>query len=237
MSLRRRLALIAAASVAIAVMIACLVCYLVVRDQLRGQIDSALRAQESVVQNYGQISRTLPGIPASAGGPAPYVDVVLANGQSGQYQGNVILPVSASTIQVAKGTGAPFFSDATVGQDHLRVLTFHVTFMVGSVPESAALLLARPLNGVDGVLSKLRVVLLLVFLGGIALAAALGRLAGRRVLAPLAEVAQAAEHISQTEDLTGRIRVHADDEVGALATRFNSMLDRLESSRAALDES
>ncbi len=80
-------------------------------------------------------------------------------------------------------------------------------------------------------------VLLLVFLGGIALAAALGRLAGRRVLAPLAEVAQAAEHISQTEDLTGRIRVHADDEVGALATRFNSMLDRLESSRAALDES
>ncbi len=218
-------------------MIACLVCYLVVRDQLRGQIDSALRAQESVVQNYGQISRTLPGIPASAGGPAPYVDVVLANGQSGQYQGNVILPVSASTIQVAKGTGAPFFSDATVGQDHLRVLTFHVTFMVGSVPESAALLLARPLNGVDGVLSKLRVVLLLVFLGGIALAAALGRLAGRRVLAPLAEVAQAAEHISQTEDLTGRIRVHADDEVGALATRFNSMLDRLESSRAALDES
>jgi two-component system, OmpR family, sensor histidine kinase MprB len=236
-SLRRRLALIAAASVAIAVMIACLVCYLVVRDQLRGQVDGALRAQESVVQNYGQISRTLPGIPASAGGPAPYVDVVLANGQSGQYQGNVILPVSASTIRVAKGTGAPFFSDATVGPDHLRVLTFHVTFMVGSVPESAALQLARPLNGVDGVLSKLRVVLLLVFLGGIALAAALGRLAARRVLAPLAEVAQAAEHISQTEDLTGRIRVHADDEVGALATRFNSMLDRLESSRAALDES
>ena len=88
-------------------MIACLVCYLVVRDQLRGQIDSALRAQESVVQNYGQISRTLPGIPASAGGPAPYVDVVLANGQSGQYQGNVILPVSASTIAGRQGHRRP----------------------------------------------------------------------------------------------------------------------------------
>src|SRR5207302_4946157 len=43
--------------------------------------------------------------------------------------------------------------------------------------------------------------------------------------------------ISQTDDLTGRIRVHADDEVGQLAIRFNLMLDRLEGSRAALDES
>ena len=141
-------------------MIACLVCYLVVRDQLRGQVDGALTAQQSVVQNYGQISKTLPGIPASAGGPAPYVDVVLANGQSGQYEGNVTLPVQPNTIQVAKGLGGPFFSDANVGRDHLRVLTFHVTFMIDGQPQSAALQLARPLNGVDGVLSKLRLVLL-----------------------------------------------------------------------------
>ena len=57
------------------------------------------------------------------------------------------------------------------------------------------------------------------------------------MLAPLAEVAEAAQHIGETDDLTGRIRVHADDEVGQLATRFNTMLDRLEGSRAALDES
>jgi two-component system sensor histidine kinase MprB len=86
-------------------------------------------------------------------------------------------------------------------------------------------------------LSNLRWILALLCAGGIALAAALGRLAARRVLAPLGEVAQAAQHIGETEDLTGRIQIHADDEVGQLATRFNSMLDRLESSRAALDES
>ena len=83
----------------------------------------------------------------------------------------------------------------------------------------------------------LRLVLLAVMFGGIALAAALGRLAGRRVLAPLAEVAQAAQHISETDDLSQRIHIHADDEVGQLATRFNAMLDRLESSREALDDS
>jgi two-component system sensor histidine kinase MprB len=57
------------------------------------------------------------------------------------------------------------------------------------------------------------------------------------VLAPLAEVADTAQHISETEDLTSRIRVRADDEVGQLATRFNAMIERLEASRAALDES
>jgi two-component system sensor histidine kinase MprB len=237
LSLRRRLALIAAASVAVAVLIATLVSYLVVRDQLRGQIDSALTAQQSVVQKYGQISKSLPGIPASAGGPAPYVDILLANGQSGNYDGDLTLPVDARTRAVARGTGHAFLADVHVGHTHLRVLTFHGLWLIGGQPEAAAIQLARPLNGVDGVLSHLRLVLVFVFLGGIALAAALGRLAGRRVLAPLAEVAQAAQHIGETEDLTGRIRVHDDDEVGQLAVRFNSMLDRLEGSRAELDES
>jgi two-component system sensor histidine kinase MprB len=61
--------------------------------------------------------------------------------------------------------------------------------------------------------------------------------AARRVLAPLAEVAATARHIEETEDLSSRIRVHADDEVGQLATRFNAMIERLQSSRDALDES
>jgi two-component system sensor histidine kinase MprB len=66
---------------------------------------------------------------------------------------------------------------------------------------------------------------------------ALGRLAARRVLAPLAEVAQTAQHISETEDLSSRIQVHSDDAVGQLATRFNAMIERLQRSRDALDES
>jgi two-component system sensor histidine kinase MprB len=57
------------------------------------------------------------------------------------------------------------------------------------------------------------------------------------VLAPLAEVAATARHIEETEDLSSRLRVHADDEVGQLATRFNAMIERLQHSRDALDES
>ena len=96
--------------------------------------------------------------------------------------------------------------------------------------------LARPLNGIERPAAP-PAILALLLIGGIALAAALGRMASRRVLSPLAEVAEAAQHIGETEDLSERLHVHADDEVGQLATRFNTMLDRLQRSRGALDES
>ncbi len=237
MPLRRRIALIAAASVAAAILIAVLVSYLVVRDQLRGQVDSALRAQQQVIEQTQTLPSRLPSIPASAGGPTPYVDIVTANGQSYSDVGDLALPTSAQTLEIARDQRGSFYSDVHVGNSHLRVLTFPSYVSLGGQTVAAAIQLARPLNAVDNTLSHMRLVLLIVFLGGIALAAALGRLAGRRVLAPLAEVAQAAQHISETDDLSSRIRVHADDEVGQLATRFNSMLDRLEGSRAELDDS
>jgi two-component system sensor histidine kinase MprB len=72
---------------------------------------------------------------------------------------------------------------------------------------------------------------------GIALAAFLGRLAGRGLVAPIREVADAAEHVGDTDDLGRRLVVRSDDEVGQLAQRFNAMLDRLETGRAELDAS
>jgi two-component system sensor histidine kinase MprB len=126
-------------------------------------------------------------------------------------------------------------TDVHVGQSHLREFAFHIPGMYNGQP--VAVQLARPLNSVDHILSELRLVLALLILGGVALAAVLGRLGARRVLAPLAEVADTAQHIGETEDLASRIHVHADDEVGQLATRFNTMLERLETSRDALDES
>jgi two-component system sensor histidine kinase MprB len=234
MSLRKRLTIIAAASVAVAVLLALGISYMVVRSQLRGQVDNSLRAQETVVDRGGEIQQAVPGIPASAGGPAQYVQLAFADGQSYERQGNVALPVSSEVRRIASTQRGSSITDVRVGNDHLRMLTFAVN-VEQQLP--AALQLARPLNAVDSVLSNLRLILLLLFASGIALAAVLGRVASRRVLRPLGEVAEAAQHIGETEDLHSRLHVHADDEVGQLATNFNAMLDRLETSRNALDES
>lgn len=240
MSLRKRLTIIAAASVAVAVLLALVACYAVVRSQLRGQVDDSLRAQAQAVQHVGNRAlQSLPGIPPSAGGPAQYAQL-LARGTAPQtITGNIPLPVTARTRSVAGGRTGTYLSDFQVGENHLREITFPVRGLVPDTGQTytAAIQLARPLNGVDSVLAHLRLILLLLFIGGTALAAVLGRMASRRVLRPLGEVAQAAQHIGETEDLHSRLHVHADDEVGQLATNFNAMLDRLETSRDALDTS
>ena len=163
-----------------------------------------------------------------------YYQLVAADGSTG---GNLSLPVTSHVnAVVASGAGA-YFSDVEVGGSRFRELTFAATVRVNGFPEQGAVQLARPLDGIESILRNLRLVLLLVCAGGIALAAALGRLAARQVLSPLAEVAATAQHIEETEDLSSRIRVHADDEVGLLARRFNAMIERLQISRDALDQS
>ena len=236
MPLRRRVGMAAAAAVAIAVVMVAIVAYFVVRNQLVGQVDSSLRAQAALYQHdVYSLNTPLPPIPASAGGPAPYVQVVLADGSHQMVQGGQALPVSAQVTAVAAGDSGPLMTNIHVAGSDLREVVFRIPAMVDGQP--VAVQVARPVGYVDHTLSNLRLILILLCLGGIALAAVLGRLAARRVLAPLGEVAATAEHISETEDLGARIRVRADDEVGQLATRFNTMLERLESSRAALDES
>ena len=240
MPLRRRVTLVAAVAVAIAILLVALVSYLVVRDQLRGQVDDALSGQAILVQQEGNraLGGGLPGPPPNAGGRAPYAQVVGSDGTVLLSQGGLTLPVDSTTRTVASGDTDHRFRDVTVGGSHLRVLAIHtgVVLSNGQV-QSAAVQLARPLGPVDHVLSNLRLILLGLCAGGIALAAALGRIAARRVLAPLAEVTRTAEHIGETEDLSSRLAVHADDEVGQLARRFNWMLERLQGSRSALDNS
>jgi two-component system, OmpR family, sensor histidine kinase MprB len=238
--LNRRLAWVAGATVGVAIVLVALVCYMVVRSQLRGQVDNALTAQATELErgDVRALGQPFPGLPASLGGPAQYVQIVGTSGTVMGRTGGLSLPVNATTKAIAAGHAGSSMSDVTVGSNDLRELTFSlpVTLSDGQTTP-AAIELARPLGQVDSVLSNLRLILILLCAAGVALAAMLGRVAARRVLAPLGEVAQAAEHIGETEDLTTRIQVRADDEVGQLATRFNAMLDRLETSREAVDES
>jgi two-component system sensor histidine kinase MprB len=222
---------VAAVAVGVAILLVATVSYVVVRDQLRGQVDDTLRAQAGRVQQDGAraLGGDLPGLSQQAGGPAPYTQIIQSDGSVVGHTGELTLPVDPGVAAVAAGKVTSRLEDQRIGGSHLRVLTF-------ALP-GGAVELGRPLGTVDHILSNLRWVMLVLCAGGVALAAALGRLAARRALAPLAEVAQTAQHIGETEDLSRRLVIRADDEVGQLATRFNAMLDRLEASRTELDES
>jgi two-component system sensor histidine kinase MprB len=236
MPLRRRLGLVAASAVGIAVVIAACVCYFVVRSQLRDQVDSSLRAQASEIPQTVDAARFGMSLSPNAGGPAPYGQLdVPGNNPIALTNDDLALPVTSGTEAVITGRRGVYLADITLDGSHLREITVPVE--ITSTGARGAVQLARPLDGVDHILSQLRVILFLVLLGGVGLAAVLGRLAAKRVLKPLSKVSETAQLIAETDDLTRRIDVHEDDEVGQLATRFNAMLARLEHSREELDAS
>jgi two-component system, OmpR family, sensor histidine kinase MprB len=142
----------------------------------------------------------------------------------------VSIPVSGATRALAVHGGMPFFRNAHVEGIHLRV--FAEPFGSGR-----AVQLALPLTEVDSLLSRLRLILVLLDVGGIALAALLGRLVAGAAVQPLKRLNEAAEHVAVTRDLSRRIEPVGEDEVGRLAGSFNAMLDALERSVSALDAS
>jgi len=244
-ALRRRVGIAAAGAVGVAVLLAVVVSYFVVRNQLYGQIDSELRAQEAaVIDNPPRLNDLLNGfgdyglgsVGPNQGGPAQYAQLVTASGQFAHPPGALRLPTGPAQGIARAGSGQALETVSVQGAD-LRMLIFGAQGYVNGQPTSYAVELARPLGPVNSILDNLRLILALVLLGGIALAMLLGRLAADRVLSPLAEVTATAELIAATDDLSARLRVHADDEVGQLASRFNAMLERLQSSREQVDAS
>jgi two-component system, OmpR family, sensor histidine kinase MprB len=242
MLLRRKISIVAAAAVAIAVAIAIIISYFAVRSRLLNQVDSSLRAQADTILSSGRLSEghAFPTGSPKSGGPA-YEELVFPTGSpySNQSLSSVKLPTGELQRAVAAGTAGPQLVTTTVDGVEMRIYVFGVTLHGGpeSPPISAALELAEPLNGVISVLRTLRWMLAVVFLLVVGLAALLARMATRRVMKPLAEVTATAQLIGETDDLSRRIAVHEADEVGQLATSFNEMLERLETSRAQLDAS
>jgi len=227
MSLRRRIALTAAVAVAVAVVLGSLVAYAVVRDTLRGQIDASLRAPVAGITTFSQ--QVPPGaLPEEKPLQRPPVfiqrvegDRIFAAPGAEQRLGD-----PEEVQQVAEGTHPPYFDEAHIAGVHVR-------FFTTRAPDGTALQLARPLTEVDTALSKLRIGLGLVALGGIALAAFLGRFATRHAVRPVTELTETAEHVARTRDLSRRIEAAGDDELARLAASFNTMLEALDESQRA----
>jgi two-component system sensor histidine kinase MprB len=233
-TLGRRLMLLCALAVGATVVLACAGAYLATRGELRGQIDDSLRAQAHALQVRAGLAPdgppALPGEPRPSAGLAQgFSAFVRPDGSAIRLRGaDVRIPITGADVSAA-GAGDPIttLSDRRSGGVHLRVMTV-------ALPGIGAVDFARSLNGVDAVLQRLRWVLVLLCVAGTALATAVSRVFARRVMAPVADLTAAAEHIEATGDLHRRIDGASDDELGRLARRFNAMLDRVGASQTAL---
>jgi len=291
MSFRRRITIVSAAAVAVAVVLASLLTYFLTSDQLHRQVDTQLHNRGREAGRLVRFLQTTGGTPASTDSalslgdvgnlssgastsstgttttPAPssttgakakrkragnatrgarnlfgrlppnpdevrgYQQVVDAHGKIlARSSQQVSLPADARTRALAARGGGSFLRDTSLNGVHLRVLA-------QPFGSGRAVQLALPLTETDSLLSRLRLILTLLVVGGIALAALLGRLVADAAVQPLKRLTRAAEHVAVTRDLSGRIEPVGEDEIGRLAGSFNAMLDALERSVSALDAS
>jgi len=230
MTFRTRLTLAVAVAVAVAVAGASALTYVLVRNELRGEVDDDLRALASrlrvrVLPDFRTGEPFLGVQRDQLGGASGYAQIATADGDAIRPPGATVrLPVDERTRLVAAGEDDAFFTDATVAGTHVRVYT------VPTNMADLALQVSRPLNEVDAALRRISKLLLLIALGGIGLAAALGLGVARAVLAPVRRLSDAAEDVSETRDLSRRIDEGGRDELSRLAATFNTMLAALEDS-------
>jgi two-component system sensor histidine kinase MprB len=100
-----------------------------------------------------------------------------------------------------------------------------------SPAQSGILVVAESLGPVDHTLANLRLILLLVALGGILVALGLGRFVAKTTIRPVKRLTAAAEHVAATQHLDAEIAEDSGDELGRLAHAFNDMLRALGASR------
>jgi two-component system sensor histidine kinase MprB len=230
-SLRRRLTVTVAASVAVAVVVAAVAAYVVTRAEFRGQVDDQLKEQ------VGMVPPREPGPDGPLGGPAPGFELPPLDDQGAGRPAALRVTNADGTVVAERGElpeapedlgSEPVLEDTDVDDEHLRLI-------YAQLPGGGSIALGRSLESVDDALGTLRGFLFLVAIGGTALAALGARLIAGRLLIPVGRLTEAAEHVSETEDLSRRIEVDGEDEVAQLGNRFNSMLERLEASRHELD--
>ena len=232
MTLRARLTLVAAGVVAVVVVLASLTTYFVMRHELESQLDGSLRSTARTVQEEGHI---LIG-PGDYGGNL--VEVVDLQGH--RIAGSQGLNLSATNdprVRTVAGSNvlhSGFYRDISAtytgpGKAHVPVRLREYVAPLG-FPSYGAVLVVKSLQQTDRALDRLKLILIFVSLGAIALAAFLGAVISGAALAPVRRLTAAAERIAETGEPSERVPEGGHDELAILGASFNTMLAALEES-------
>lgn len=233
MTIRTRIAVVAAAAVAVAVVLVSFAAFFAARGELRAEVDESLIERAVLIERAAEEIRpfiegpvAVRGIPGLGRGLGPTFDTLYY--QLIAPDGTPVFPSDQAELPPVGAedlASGPILEDIRVDGVHMRMISFEARGF-GIVQ------IARPLTEVDATLSGLAAVLLIVGVVGTLLAGAIGLVIARSALKPIDDLTNAAEHVAETQDLEARIHVETQDEVGRLASSFNAMLAALEDSRA-----
>lgn len=225
MTFRIRISLAAAIAVAFTVAAVAGVTFLVLRRSLTASVDDTLRARAIGLFRLAQggsldaTDEARRGV-NEAGGLAQIIDRTGAviNPKVASF------PVPPAAVEVAQGRRASSLRVVGGGDAQKRVLSV-------DLGNGTALELATPLEELERDLRVLALVLGAAAAAGVALAVVTGWLVARTSLVPLGRLTAAIEDVTETTDLSRRVKTTGRDELTRLAGDFNRLLVALEQSR------
>jgi two-component system sensor histidine kinase MprB len=214
-TLRARLTFVATSVVAVVVALACATTYFVMRHELYSQVDSqlALHALDPTT--------TPPDFSAFSSDAVAriFADGTLSNPHN--------IPIDSQIVAVANGKRGFFRNVGALEAPKGTPVTLRE---VVKPYEGGAVVIARNIDYIDHDLDRLRLILILVTLGGVLIAAAAGALVSSATLAPVRRLTAAAERIAETGEPSERVPEGGHDELARLGASFNTMLASLEES-------
>jgi len=247
MSFRRRLTLASTGAVAVAILLALGIAFAVVSSELRARVDNSLQqvaasAGKDVIATPVEVGQTgvvtpapekipliqkelaMPDKPLTSNGR--YIQVVTGGRVIGPAGAPPQLPADERTRAIAKNGEGSFFSDIQLDGVQTRVFT-------RAVEPGFVVQVAQSVDDQEQTIRRLGFILAAVGLGGVGLAGGLGLAVTRTATRPVRELSETAEHVARTRDLSRRIEAGGGDELGRLASSFNTMLGALERSMGA----
>lgn len=242
MSLRARLAAFMAVTVGVTVALVAVYAYRSASSEALAEVDRSLLGRVPIggfeVPSTGPGPGQGPGGQGGGGGRRQDLASLISDDVLAQLllpdgivvilgDSEVPLPVTGADLVIARGDGEDFLRTITFDDRTYRMITRPLPQARGAVQ------IARDLTETEAILDGLRTRLLLFGLAGAAVAALAGWLLAGRAVRPVRDLTGAAEQVAATGALDAAIPVRRSDEVGRLATAFNEMLARLETSRAA----
>ena len=229
--LQRRVAYLTTIAVALAVALTSVAGYVTLRISLYRALDAEMvqTATSLAVVPVAQDIRTLGGLTERAlrAGNVS-VAAIRTDGETfyvPDERDHLVL--GAKELAVARlQSGYSARNGVTSGGDAYRIVAVPITDL-----GNYALVLGRPLQPTNDILSSLWLVLIIFGVAGVIIAAVVGAYVARSSLRPVRELSAAVEYVSVTKELTP-ITINAPaGDIAVLAESFNQMLQSLASSR------
>jgi two-component system sensor histidine kinase MprB len=233
-SLRRRFALGLAVITAGAIGVGGTAAYVSTSEQLHDDVDAFLTEHAEGFRDSSLpvlmelLEEGEEVVPALSQHQSPFYSLdslIQIVGKDGQIMFSIpeqpSLPIETADREIAAGeTREGVFRDVPIGGTDYRMLTT-------ALPSGGALQTARDLTETTSVLAQFRNRLLVIGLLSTLAAAGVGWLFARRMARPVEDLTDTAETIAATKNLDLPIPVEGRDEVGRLASSFETMLAAL----------